>query len=43
MTGRLERWINWVLKHGYIIAYAAAAVIAITGALLTYYYISLYR
>jgi hypothetical protein len=43
MTGWLGRWINWTFKYGYYIAYAIAAVIAITGAFLTYYYISLYR
>jgi hypothetical protein len=43
MTGRLERWINWTFKYGYYIAYVIAAVIAVSGALLTYYYIHLHR
>ena len=42
MTDRLEKWINWTLKYGYIIAYAIAAVIAITTAFLIYCYVHPY-
>jgi hypothetical protein len=43
MTSGFGKLFNWTLKHGYVIAYVLAAIMAIEAISLIYYYMYPYH